>query len=207
MDTLKLHYAPGTVAGAVAIALNEAQIDYEPVRVDFSKTEQRSEPYLCINPKGRVPAVETHNGIITETTAILEYVAALNPASNLVPARPFEAARMRSAMSYLTSTMHVNHAHGLRGHRWADRQSSWDDMKNKVSETMSDSAGFVESHMITGPLILGSTFSLADPYLFVMSNWLEGDGVNIRDYPKFSAFRQTMLERPSVVRAQSDGLI
>jgi glutathione S-transferase len=204
---LTLHYAPGTIAGAVAIALNEAQIDYVLHRVDFANAQQRSADFLAINPKGRVPVLDTPRGVLTETAAILDYIAAIKPDADLVPADPFEAAQMRAAMIYFASTMHVNHAHGMRGARWADQQSSWDDMKQKVPQTMRESAAYVEKQIMKGPFVMGKTFSLADPYLFMVSTWLPGDGVDIGDFPKLASFHHAMWERPSVRMALSDGIL
>ncbi len=204
---LKLYFAPGTIASAVAITLNEAQVDYDHQRISFSDTEQRSATYLEINPKGRVPALKTPKGIITETSAILEFIAATHPAAGLVPDDPFQAAQMRSAMTYLASTMHVNHAHGMRGMRWADEAPSWADMKQKVPQTMTESAAYIENHVLTGPFVLGKSFSLADPYLFVVSTWLPGDGVDMGQFPKLTAFHTSMWDRPSVRMALSDGVL
>ena len=204
---LKLYFAPGTIAGAVAITLNEAQVDHDLQRVNFADAEQRTADFLAVNPKGRVPALETPRGILTETSAILEFIAATNPSAKLVPEDPFDAARMRSAMTYLASTMHVNHAHGMRGSRWADDPTSWEDMKQKVPHTMGESAAFVEEHVMEGPFVLGDTFSLADPYLFVVTTWLPGDGVDIGRYPKLEAFHRSMWDRPSVRMALSDGIM
>jgi glutathione S-transferase len=204
---LKLYFAPGTIAAAVAITLNEAQADHDLRRINFSDAEQRGAAYLTINPKGRVPALETPRGILTETSAILDYIAATHPKAGLVPEDPFDAARMRSAMTYLASTMHVNHAHAMRGARWADEPSSWADMKQKVPQTMSESSAYVEEHVLTGPFVLGDRFSLADPYLFVVSTWLPGDGVDMGRYPKLAAFHASMWERPSVRMALSDGVL
>ena len=204
---LTLYFAPGTIAAAAGIAMNEAQVDYEPRRVDFSSAEQRGSDFLAINPKGRVPALVTSRGVLTETSAILDYVAALNPKAGLVPDDAFDAARMRSAMTYLASTMHVNHAHGGRGMRWADDAASWADMKQKVPQTMTESAAYVEEHIMTGPFVLGEQFSLADPYLFVVSTWLPGDGVDMSQFPKLAAFHAAMWERPSVRMALSDGIL
>src|SRR6056297_627971 len=86
---LKLHYAPGTIAAAVAITLHEAEVDYDRQRIDFSHSEQKSPGYLAINPKGRVPALETPRGVLTETAAILEFIAATYPQAGLVPTDPF----------------------------------------------------------------------------------------------------------------------
>lgn len=204
---LKLHYAPGSVASVVAITLNEVQAEYTRVRVDFANSEQRGAAYLAINPKGRVPALETPLGVLTETAAILDYIAATHPKAGLVPDDPYDAARMRSAMVYLASTMHVNHAHGARAMRWADEPSYWADMKRKMPQNMSENAAYVEEHVMTGPYVLGDAFSLADPYLFVVSTWLAGDGVDIAAFPKLAAFQAAMWERPSVQTALSERIL
>ena len=144
---MKLFYAPNTISIASAIALDEAGITYEPVRVDFSTGEQTKPAYHAINPKGRVPALVTDDGILTETGAILEHIAALKPDAGLVPSDPWRAAHMRAAMYYLASTMHVNHAHKLRGHRWADLEASRADMTAKVAQTMTESCTYIEENV------------------------------------------------------------
>ena len=99
---LKLFYTPGTCARASHIALREAGAEFELQRIDFARTEQRSEAYLKINPKGRVPALETDHGILTETPAILAYIAQLYPNANLAALDdPFEFARLQGFNNYL----------------------------------------------------------------------------------------------------------
>lgn len=204
---MKLYYAKGTIAVAVAIALHEAGIGFEALRLDFQAAEQTRPDYHAVNPKGRVPALVTDRGILTETGAILDYIADMAPAAGLRPGDPFEAAKMREAMYYLASTMHVNHAHKARGTRWADQESSLADMKAKSVRTMTESAAHVETHLLQGDYVLGARFSLADAYLFVASTWLEGDGVNVADFPRFMAFAARMRARPSVARVIADGMI
>lgn len=196
---LKLYFAPGSIACACATALFEAGVPFEPVLIDTKAGAQLEESYLAVNPKSRVPALETQHGILTETIAILEYAC-----PGLVPSDPWQAARMREINTYLASTAHVNHAHKMRGHRWADAQSSWDDMTAKVPETMTASAAYLESK-VAGPLAIGSQITLADPYLYAVTNWLPGDGVTLSDYPKLETFRETMEGRSRVMRAKREG--
>mgnify|MGYP005850505999 CR=1 FL=1 len=204
---MKLYYAKGTIATATALALHEAGIAFDLVRVDFGTAEQTSPDYRAINPKGRVPALVTDQGILTETGAILEHVADIAPQAGLRPTDPFQVAKMREAMFYIASTMHVNHAHKVRGHRWADTDSAIEDMKTKTAQTMTDSARHVEDHVLKGPYVLGDTLSLADPYLYVACSWLEGDGVRVADFPKITTFIAAMRERPSVVQVITDGMV
>jgi glutathione S-transferase len=204
---MKLYYAKGTIATATAITLHEAGIAFEPVRVDFRTAEQRQPDYHVINPKGRVPALVTDQGILTETGAILEHIADIAPEAGLRPTDSLQAARMREVMFFIASTMHVNHAHGARGHRWADSDAAIADMKAKVPATMTDSAQYVENHVLTGPYVLGETLSLADPYLYIACGWLEGDGVRVADFPKIVTFMAAMRDRASVARVIADSMV
>lgn len=204
---LTLHYTPGTISVAVAIALYEANLPFDLVKVDFASAEQTKPDYLDINPKGRVPTLTTHQGKLTETGALLDYINAIAPQAGLVPADAFQAARMREVMYYLASTMHVNHAHKMRGTRWADQQSSFDDMAAKVCETMTASAAHIEAHGLAGPYVLGDRICLADPYLYVVCNWLAGDGVDVAAFPKIATFMNAMSARASVRTAREQGLI
>ncbi len=205
---MRLYYANGTISIAVAIALQETELEWKPVRVDFATAEQTKQKYLNINPKGRVPALETECGeILTETGALLDYVAALAPRADLVPDAPHDAAYMRGVMYYLASTMHVNHAHRMRGSRWADRAESHADMQAKVPQTMAASATYVQEECLRGTYVLGTEFSIADPYLFVACSWLEGDGVNVADYPAIATFLNAMEARESVKWVRAQGMI
>jgi glutathione S-transferase len=80
-------------------------------------------------------------------------------------------------------------------------------MKAKAVRTMTESAQFVETHMLRGPFVMGAALTLADPYLYVATGWLEGDGVDIGAFPKIRAFREAMAARASVARVLADGMI
>ena len=199
---LKLFFAPNTCALASHIALEEANARYETVRVDFASNEQRKPEYLAINPKGRVPALATDDGILTETPAILAFVAQLYPNARLAPFdRPFAFARVQSFNSYLCSTVHVAHAHRVRGYRWVDDAAAIEAMKRKVASNIADCFGLIEQSMFAAPWVLGSQYSISDPYLFTLCQWLDGDGVDIARFPKIADFERRMRERPAVQRA------
>lgn len=205
---MQLHYATGTISIAVAIALHEADISYDAIKVDFNSGEQAKPAYHAINPKGRVPALVLDDGtILTETGAILDYVAAIAPDAGLIPSDAVVAAQMRSVMYYLASTMHINHAHKMRGMRWADQQSSFDDMTAKVPQNMNESARFIEENALQGPFVTGDKFTVSDAYLFIAGTWLPGDGVDISVYPKLAAFMEEMENRNSVKAVRAAGML
>lgn len=201
-----LYYTPRTISVAVAITLEEAGLPYETAKLSFDTADHRAPEYLKINPKGRVPALVTDQGILTETGALLDYIADLAPNAKLVPSDPYQLAKMREAMYFLASTMHVNHAHRFRGARWADRPESWEDMQAKVPETMTASCQHVEEDILQGTYVLGETFSLADAYLFVVSTWVEADGVDLTPFPKVRQFQQAMEQRASVRAVRAAGM-
>lgn len=205
---LKLYYTPGTISIAVAITLEEAGLAYETVKVDFASAEQTKPAYLAVNPKGRVPAMTSDDGrIMTETGALLEYVAALAPDAGLVPADAVTAVHMRGVMYYIASTMHVAHAHKMRGHRWADAQASFDDMKAKVPRTMRACAEYVEAECLRGDYVCGDALTVADPYLFIVCNWLKGDDVTLSDFPRIEGFLALMEARASVRKMRDTGML
>lgn len=201
---LKLYCAPNTISVAVITALNEG-VHWEPIRVDFKTGAQTQPDYLAVNPKGRVPALVTPEEVLTETGAILEYLGETAlPA--LMPLDPLHRARMREIMYYLGTTMHVNHAHKLRGKRWADQPASFKDMTAKVPETMAASCAYLEDKF-EGPYLLGPAPCLPDFYLYAIVLWLKGDGVAIEDFPKLATWKALMETRRSVRQAIADGFV
>jgi glutathione S-transferase len=205
---MKLFYANGTISIAPAIALLEAGLQHDLARLDFATAAQTKPEYLAINPKGRVPALVLEDGtVLTETGALLDYIAALALDAGLVPVAPAEAAHMRAVMYYLASTMHVAHAHKMRGSRWADRPESHADMTAKVPQTMAACAAYVEAECLRGDYVCGAQFTLADAYLFVVCNWLAGDGVDVATYTKITAFMARMNTRDSVKAVRAQGML
>jgi glutathione S-transferase len=196
---LTFYYARGTCALATHIALEDAGADYAAVRVDFASEEQRKAPYLAINPKGRVPALVTDQGILTETPALLAFVAQSFPAARLAPTDDvFGFAKVQAFNSYLCSTVHVAHAHRMRGYRWADDPAAIAEMKRKVPESVTNAFLLIEQGMMEGPWVMGRDYSICDPYLFTLSQWLELDGVDLARLPRVVEHRARMAERGSV---------
>ena len=196
---MKLYYATGTCALASHIALEETGAEYSIVKINFATNEQQSPEYLAINPKGRVPSLVTDRGILTETPAMLAYIAQSFPKAKLAPIDdPFGFAEVQAFNSYLCSTVHTNHAHRPRASRWADDPAAIEAMKKKVPETMAASFELIETKMMKGPWVMGDTYTICDPYLFAIARWLEGDSVDPARFPKVKAHRERMAERPTV---------
>lgn len=201
---LDLFYAPRTCALASHLTLEIAGADYKATRLDFAAGQQRSPEYLKVNPKGRVPALGTERGVLTETPAILLYLAQRFPQARLAPLDdPFELAQMQAFNSYLCSTVHVAHAHRTRGARWADDEAAHESMRSKVAQNMADCFGLIERELLRGPWVMGESFTVADPYLFTLTGWLPGDGVPVERFERVADHHRRMQAIPAVQRVMA----
>jgi len=194
---LKLYYDPMSCAPASRMALEEAGADYELIHVDLKSGQQRTPEYLAVNPKGRVPALKTPEGILTENPAIMFYVARMFPAAQLAPLDDTWAlSRMMAFNAFLSSSVHVAFAHIGRASRWADTIEAQEAMKAKAPSVVHEQFKVVDGELENGPWILGSAFSIADIYLCNFSR-------AARQYDWFTSLDRVrrhldrMMERPS----------
>ncbi|MGV8936094.1 MAG: glutathione S-transferase family protein [Allorhizobium sp.] len=196
---LKLFVSPGSCSLACHIALEEAGAVYVAERLAMAKGAQNQPEYLAINPKARVPALVTDRGVITETPAILVYIAQSYPQAGLAPLDDaFAFAQMQAFNAYLSSTVHVAHAHRPRGSRWSDDPAVIEGLKVKVPQNMADCFALIENSLFAGPWVMGDTYTIADPYLFTLAGWLKSDGVDPARFPKVLDHSHRMAERPAV---------
>ncbi|MGZ5843002.1 MAG: glutathione S-transferase family protein [Xanthobacteraceae bacterium] len=202
---LKLYYSPGSCALASHIALEEAGANYEAIRLNFKNDDQKRPDYLKINPKARVPALVTDRGVLTETPALLIYIAQSFPAAKLAPFDdPFALAKVQAFNSYLCSTVHVAHAHRMRGTRWTDDAAAIESMKKKVPQSVGECFALIEREMFEGPWVIGANYTVCDGYLFTLAQWLGADGVDISKTPKIAEHFRRVGERPAVRKAIED---
>jgi glutathione S-transferase len=196
---LKLFHAWGSCSLASYLALEEAGANYEVVVMNTKAWDQRKPEYLAINPKSRVPALVTERGVLTETPAILAFIAQSYPSAKLAPLDdPFAFAEAQAFNNYLCATVHVAHAHKHRGYRWADDPVAVAEMTRKVPETETACFQLIEDSLFKGPWVLGEAYSICDPYLFTLSGWLADDGVDIARFPNVAAHAERMATRPAV---------
>jgi glutathione S-transferase len=197
---MKLYYAPGACSLSPHIVAEEAGIALELEKVDLRehKTEA-GEDFYKINPKGYVPALKLDDGsILTEGVAIVLYLADQNPASNLAPANgTFERYRLMEWLTFINSELHKNFS-PLFG-------DSSDDLKKAAKAKIAKRSAYVDSALTDKDYLLGSTFSVADAYLFVMTNWATAMKLDLPVH--LTAFRQRVLARPKVLVAmKAEGL-
>ena len=197
---LKLYYSKGSSALAAHILLEEADLPYEVQEISIPDKQHQTAGFLNINPKGRLPVLETPDGVLTESPAILEYIATLDRSERMTPVGAFAQAQARSLCAYISSTTHVAFAHKQRGIRWAATQQAHDDMKQMVPKNLAESAAYLDAQFKDGPWILGEHYSFCDPYIFLVSRWMSATSLDLTPYQNLEAHRVAMRDRPATQR-------
>ena len=187
--TLRLHHSPMACSLASRLALMESGLPHEVVLVHTTRGDQRTEAYRRINPHGKVPALETAEGVITESTAILAYIADLAPGKALLPPpRSFERAQAQAWMSYLSSTVHAAYGGVLRPDFAAVRDACRAQLVSALQT--------LDSHLEDREFLLEG-FSVCDLYLLVFALWRVIAGP-LPALPHLDAFQMRMLARPGI---------
>ena len=130
--SMTLFYAPGACSLASHIVLEETGEAYEAVRLDLAAGEQTRPEFLAINPRGKVPALATEQGVLTESPAILAYLADRRPELELLPRDPFQRAQAASTMAWLSSTVHPCFGRIWRGAAITDDKDAWSGLRAKA---------------------------------------------------------------------------
>jgi glutathione S-transferase len=205
---LTLYYAPGTCSLVSHVALHEAGAEHEAKRIDLMKGEHRTPEYLAINPHGRVPALVTDQGTITENLAILGFIADSFGAAGSVPrGNPFETARAMQLLSWLSGTVHGTAFAALfRPNRFTADETLHPGLKEGAHANLT--SHFVELDDLCGSSWLaGEGFTAADSYAAVFYRWARLAKFDLSLYPRWTALVGRVVERPSFVRAiEHEGL-
>lgn len=197
---LTFHYAKGTSALAAHILLEEVGARHELVEVALAEGAHKTEAFLRLNPKARVPVLVTPEGVITENPAILTYIAATHPDAGMLPEGAFARAEADALNAYLCATVHVAFAHKFRAARWADDAEAQAAMAAKVADNLADCAALIEAQYLRGPWALGDQFTICDAYLALVPGWLSKAGVSLEVFPKLAAHWAAMRARPAAGR-------
>ena len=196
--SLKLFYSPGACSMVSHIALEEARLDYEPVRVMLADGEHLKPEYVAINPHSRVPALATDRGVITENIAILNFIADRSGAPGSVPrGDPYATARCNELLGWLASSVHIGFAGIWRAQRFTADESAWPAIQAGGREAVERYFGEIEDLSGDG-WIAGDAFTAADSYVATFFRWGRRIGLDMSRYPRTAALVQRVVERPAV---------
>jgi glutathione S-transferase len=198
---LTLFYFPGACSMAAHIILEESGETYTPQQVDFTKSEQRTEAYLKINPQGRVPALRLDSGeFLSENTAILPY---LGKRFGLWPADPIAEAKALSLIGFFAASVHPAHAHVSRPERYTADQSAFPGIKDMGLKTFHNYLKQIDG-MLAGREWFSGKYSVLDPYGFVFYTWGVRRELPVGEMKNYTAFKDRIMARPAVQRVVAD---
>jgi glutathione S-transferase len=201
---MQLYFSPGACSLASHIALREAGVPFEAIKVDGrAKTTAKGEDYWKVTAKGYVPALRLDDGqVLTEGTAILPYVADRNPAANLAPAAgSLDRYRLHEWLGYINSEVH-------KGFGVFFTPGATDDAKAAGKTALAKRFAFVQQELEGKEFLVGNAFSVADAYLFTVLGWTRIVGIDLGEWPGLKAYHARILARPAVQAAmKAEGLI
>lgn len=201
---MKLYYAAGACSLSPHIVLCEAGLPYTLVKTDVrNKKLPDSSSFLDVNPKGQVPVLELDDGSrITEGPAIVQYLADLAPAAKLAPpAGTIERVRVQEWLNFITSELH-------KGFAPLFAPNTPDDFKPVARARLVEKLTWVDGQLAGRDYLLGSAFSVADAYLFVVTSWCPHAGVELPPLANLQGFMKRMSSRPAVQAAmKAEGLL
>jgi glutathione S-transferase len=195
---LKLYFSPGVCSMASHIGLEELGVPYEKQPTLLPKGEHKTEAYLKINPRGKVPTLEVDGKVLTENTAILTYLAKRFPEKNLLPKDPFEEARCISTMAWFSNSVHPPFTHIVRPERFADDAAAQPSVKETGKKTFWAQVSEIDSMLQGKQWIMGDQFTVADGYALVFYGWGVRAELLMKDLRNYTAWKDRMLQRPAV---------
>jgi glutathione S-transferase len=201
---MKLYYSPGACSLSPHIVLREAGLRFEPVLAS-TKTHklQDGTDYYTINPKGYVPTLELDNGErLTEGPAIVQYIADQAPAKQLAPAAGTMARyRLQEWLNFVTSEIHKTYSPLFN-------PAVPEDYKTIARDKLNDRYRWIDSQLEGKSYLMGDAFSVADAYLFTVTNWAKHVGLDLAPYKHVGAYMARVAARPAVQEAmKAEGLL
>lgn len=194
---MKLYYSPGACSLSPNIVAHEAGIELALEKVDL-KTKQTAtgRDFTAINPKGYVPALELDNGeLLTEGPAIVQYLADLKPGTGLAPANgTLPRYHLQEMLGYINSEIHKTYSPLFDASIGAEQ-------RQKGEVYLRKRYALLEQRLAATPFLFGDTFTVADAYLYTVTNWGAYIKLDLSEFPHLLAFQKRVAARPAVLAA------
>ncbi len=205
--SIKLYYAPGACSFASHIALEEAGLPYETVRLDLAAGDQRKPEYLKLNPRGRVPTLIVDGHTLTENVGIMTYLAGGYPKAKLWPGDTWHQAQAVSTMAWLSNTVHTTYGHLLRAARYSDDAAAQETIKTKARAMYEEQLREIDRLLAQRKWAIGDHYTVVDGYLLVFYRWGNRQKMPVRSLANYSAVMDRVLARPAVKKVMADEAI
>ena len=196
-EPMKLYFSPGACSLSPHIVARELDLPIDLERVDGkAKTYGDGKDFWAVNPKGYVPVLELHGGeLLTEGPAIVQYLADQRPASGLAPAAGTLARyRLQEMLGYINSELHKTYSPLFAA-------TTPDEVEQERKAYLTKRYAYLERVLSSSPYLLGDAFTVADAYLFTVTNWAGIVKLDLSDFPSLGAFMARVAARPAVQAA------
>ena len=201
---MKLYYSPGACSLSPHIVIRELGLDVALEKADIrSKKTESGGDFMAVTPKGQVPTLVLDDGqILTEGPVIVQYLADMKPEIGLLPAAgTLDRVRVQEWLNHITSEIH-------KGYSPLFRPNTPEDYKTIVRNNLANKYRNLEAQLKGKSYLTGDRFTVADAYLFTVTNWAAHTGVDLTGFPNVLAFQQRVASRPRVQDAlKEEGLV
>ena len=195
---MKLYYSPGACSLSPMIALSDAGLPCQPVLAS-TKSHKLADgtDYYTINPKGYVPLLELDDGErLSEGPAIVQYIADRAPQKNLAPANGTLARyRLQEWLNFVSTELHKQYSPLFVA-------AVPDEYKAMQRQRLKDRYAWVDRQLAGRDYLMGDTFTVADGYLYTVTNWAQHVGVDLAGLANLAAYMKRVGERPAVQEAR-----
>lgn len=198
---LKLYYSPGACSLVPHVALEETGMEFQTQQVVIAKGENRSPEYLAIHPYGRVPALATDRGVITENVAVLHFIADQFEGDGALPKEdPYDVAKALELLGWFASSVHIAFAGIWRPARFAEEQGAHAALQRTGRETVERYLERLDNACEGRRWLVGDRFTAVDTYVLTFVRWAGLVGVNRSQFPHTQSLVDRVLQRDSVQR-------
>jgi len=197
---LTFYYSPGVCSMASHIGLEETGAQYEKRPTLLPKGEHKTEAYLKVNPKGKVPALDVDGKIITENTAILTYLGRRYAEKKLLPTDAIEEAQCIATMAWFSNSVHPPYTHYVRPERYVDTEVAQASVKETGKKTFMTACTDIDGMLAGKEWLMGSQYTVADGYALVFYGWGLRAGLPMHDLKAYTAWKERIVKRPAVRR-------
>jgi glutathione S-transferase len=202
---MKLYYSPGACSLSPHIALEEAGVKYDAIKVDLkAKKTEHGDDYYAVNSKGKVPFLVTDatGGGLSEGAAIVQYIADQAPSAKLAPANgTMERYHLQEWLNFISTELH-------KGFSPLFNPATPQDVQDTARANITKQLGYVDGQLAGKDYLMGSQFTVADGYLFTILRWADGKHIDTSSLKNLTAYKARVAARPHVKAAMlAEGLI
>lgn len=201
---MKLYYARGTCSLAPHIVLHELGVPFDTEAVNHREKKTASGgDYRAINPKGYVPTLQLDDGeYLSEAAVVLQYLADRRPELGLIPpANSMQRYRVLEWLQFIATELHKSYSPLFN-------PTAPEEYKEIARQKIIERLQFIDPLLSRQDYLMGSHFTVADAYLFVVVRWSPTVGIDLAPVPHIAAFQLRVLERPAVQAAlRAEGLL